>query len=453
MNGTPPLSPIPAKCASMLVHRGLLTPFQARLLLAGKHRGFRLGSYIVRDQLGQGGMGAVYAAEHETLKRRVALKVLTGSGQDKLILGRFLREARAAAALDHPNIVRIFDVSQHGDMHYLVMEHVEGQTLDRIVAGTGPLPIDAVADCAAQVAAGLQHAHEKGFVHRDIKPANLMVSKDGTLKILDMGLARSFDEKDKLTELMDKGAVLGTADYLAPEMAMGNSPDIRADIYSLGATMFSIITGRPLFDGNATQKLLQHQTAAVPSIGKLRPDCPAGLMGVVNQMLAKRAEDRFQTPADVVTALAPWMTPSGASRVLAGLSSTGAGSSTQLQQALSGVVTRVDKSTDLSATPRPWAMPTRDKAPSSKIVPAPAPVKSGALAPPTATPVRTSVSTPSLPKPVSAAPQADEELVFDQEQKSQPKTSQSRMVIYLALGAVGLLLFGVGIGVAIKFLG
>ncbi|MGL6094668.1 MAG: serine/threonine-protein kinase, partial [Fimbriiglobus sp.] len=260
LRDAPPLPPEPAKCAAALVKRNIITPFQARLLLAGKSRGFRIGAYIVRDQVGHGGMGAVFLAEHETLKRRVALKILSGLGQgsDKLAIARFTREARSAAALDHPNIIRMLDVSQHGDIHYLVMEYVSGQTLEQLLAARGTIPPGEAAGYIAQAACGLQHAHEKGFVHRDIKPANLIVSADGTVKILDMGLARSNNESDRLTEMMDRGAILGTADYVAPETAMGHEADIRSDIYSLGSTAFHILIGRPPFEGNATQKLIQH---------------------------------------------------------------------------------------------------------------------------------------------------------------------------------------------------
>lgn len=146
-------------------------PIQAKLLLSGRYRGFRLGAYIIREQIGQGGMGAVYLAEHETLRRRVAIKVLArNEGMNKVAVERFLREARAAAALDHPNIVRIFDVAQQGDMYFLVLEFVDGQTLDQIIERSGPMPCGRAVEYILQAAAGLQHACEKGFVHRDIKP-------------------------------------------------------------------------------------------------------------------------------------------------------------------------------------------------------------------------------------------------------------------------------------------
>ena len=328
--------------AAVLVQQGLLTRFQAKLLLTGRYRGFKLGPYVIREQLGQGGMGAVYLAEHEALRRKVAIKVLTPPRDDsnaKLTVERFLREARSVAALDHPNIVRIHDVAQQGEVHYLVMEYVEGQTLEDMLVKGGPITPGRAVGYIAQAAAGLQHAHEKQFVHRDIKPANLILAKDGTVKLLDMGLARSRTaEGDKLTEAMDQGAIVGTADYIAPEQAM-NQPniDIRADIYGLGATFFALVTGRPPFGGNTTQKLIQHQMKDAPSLDTLDKTFPAGLAIVAAKMLAKKPEKRYQTPADVVTALAPWLGDAGG-RVIAGLSTTDAGGSVELQNTMSEIV-------------------------------------------------------------------------------------------------------------------
>ena len=316
------------KAAAFLVQKKLLTAFQAKLLLVGRYKGFRLGAYILRDQLGQGGMGTVYLAMHDTLRRKAAVKVLPPGG-NKLSVERFLREARAAAALDHPNIVRTHDVGRDGDVHFLVMEYVDGQTLDRLIAASGPLTTQRAVEYIAQAATGLQHAYEQGFIHRDIKPSNLILSKDGTVKILDMGLARSFEKDDQLTALLDHDAVVGTADYISPEQAM-NDPkvDIRTDIYSLGATFFSILTGRPPFDGPTASKLIQHQMKEAPSLSKLDKTIPKVLAQVVAKMMMKKPGDRYQTPADVIVALQPWLsdTPS----LLAGLSQTQAAGSGKL---------------------------------------------------------------------------------------------------------------------------
>ncbi|HJZ91365.1 MAG TPA: serine/threonine-protein kinase, partial [Gemmataceae bacterium] len=336
----------PRDCAARLVRADLLTTYQANQLLAGKHRGFHLGSYKILRPIGQGGMGIVYLAEHSELRRKVALKVLTGDrSKDKGALERFLREARAAAALDHPNIVRIHDVCQQSQVRFLVMEYVEGESLEAVLKKGGAISQSRSVDYISQAAVGLQHAYEKGFVHRDIKPANLMLTRDGTIKILDMGLARSLtNPADSLTEVLEDGAVLGTADYIAPEQAMGSKEvDIRADIYSLGATFFALVTGKPPFSGTTTQKLAQHQMKEAPSLTAIDKTFPPGLADVVDKMLEKKPGKRYQTPADVVAALAEWLPDTGAARVVAGLTGTDEGQSEKMQAALTGIVSGTSK--------------------------------------------------------------------------------------------------------------
>jgi serine/threonine protein kinase len=328
----------PQKAANKLIAQGLITRFQAQQLLAGRHKGFRIGGYLIKDMLGRGGMGAVYLAEHLELHRKVAIKVLVpGRDEDqKLALERFIREARSAAALDHPNIVRIFDVARHNEVPYLVMEYVDGETLQQVLDRDGAIPYPIATEYVAQAAAGLQHAHEKGFIHRDIKPGNLMRDKSGAIKILDMGLARSSSSGDNLTERLDNGAVVGTADFIAPEQAL-NQPNIdgRADIYSLGASFFALIIGKPPFEGNTTQKLLQHQLRSAPRLASLDATLPKGLSSVVAKMLAKKPEDRYQTPAEVIAALAPWL--GNSARILAGISKTNLAQGADLQATLSEI--------------------------------------------------------------------------------------------------------------------
>lgn len=325
----------PSKAATALVQQGFITRFQAAQLLAGRHKGFRIGPYVIQDLLGRGGMGAVYLGEHLELHRKVAIKVLAPSRGDdqKLAQERFLREARSAAALDHPNIVRIFDVARHNDAPYLVMEFVEGETLQQTLDRDGSVPFEMAAEYVAQAAAGLLHAHEKGFIHRDIKPGNMIRDRFGIVKILDMGLARSASEKDKLTEKLDEGAVVGTADFIAPEQAI-NSPTVdgRADIYSLGATLFTLIAGKVPFDGNTTQKLMQHQLKTAPTLRELNATVPQELSDIVVKMLEKKPAARYQSPAEVIAALAPWTGKS--TRVLAGLSRTKLAQGSDLHVAL-----------------------------------------------------------------------------------------------------------------------
>lgn len=297
--------------AAALIRAGLLTNFQAKHLLSGRYRGLILGHYKLLDQIGKGGMGTVYLAEHKTLKRKAAVKVLAVD-QTKTVLAteRFYREARAAATLDHPNVVKVYDVGQYGNVHYIAMEYIEGQTLGQMIERNGPLHFATACDYVAQASAGLQAAHEKGLVHRDIKPDNLIVDKSGTVKILDMGLARSSeDPEDRLTAHMEPEVIVGTADYIAPEQALNEPVDVRADIYSLGVTFFVLLTGRPPFTGTTAQKLAQHQLRAAPSLVDLRAKAPAELGEVIARMLQKKPGDRFQTPAEVIEALAPWLSP------------------------------------------------------------------------------------------------------------------------------------------------
>ncbi|HEX5272201.1 MAG TPA: serine/threonine-protein kinase, partial [Gemmataceae bacterium] len=211
-----PVPPEPAKFAGLLVRDGILTHFQAEQVCQGKWRRFTIGKYKVLERLGAGGMGSVYLCEHKLMRRRVAVKVLpTAKADDPSSLERFYREARAVAALDHPNIVRAYDIDQDDKLHFLVMEYVDGSSLQDIIKKAGPMDVTRAAHYMRQSAMGLQHAHESaGLVHRDVKPGNILVDRTGTVKILDMGLARFFhDEEDVLTKKYDEN-VLGTADYL-----------------------------------------------------------------------------------------------------------------------------------------------------------------------------------------------------------------------------------------------
>jgi serine/threonine protein kinase len=305
-----PVPADPAALAAVLVRDGLLTHFQAEQLLQGKWRRFSIGKYKVLERLGAGGMGSVYLCEHKLMRRRVALKVLpTAKAEDPSSLERFYREARAVAALDHPNIVRAYDIDQEDKLHFLVMEHVDGSSLQEIVKRAGPMDVLRACHYIRQAAMGLQHAHETaGLVHRDIKPGNILVDRNGIVKVLDMGLARFFhDEDDILTKKYDEN-VLGTADYLAPEQALdSHSVDIRADIYSLGATFYFCLTGKtPFAEGTVAQKLIWHQTRQPKPLKTFRADIPDGVSAIIEKMMAKDAGQRYQMPQHIVDALAPW---------------------------------------------------------------------------------------------------------------------------------------------------
>lgn len=306
--------------ADSLIERDLLTEWQAEKLLRGKHKGFTLGKYRLRRLLGKGGMSSVYLAEHVLMRRQCAIKVLPIKRvEDTSYLARFHREARAVASLDHPNIVRAYDIDHETegekDIHFLVMEYVDGESLHEHVKAKGPLTLDNTAEFFRQAALGLDNAHKNGLIHRDVKPGNLLIDSSDVVKVLDLGLAR-FSEvaDDNPLTLAHEEKVLGTADYLAPEQALdSHTADHRADIYGLGCTAYFALTGYPPFrEGTLTQRLMFHQTKEPPAIAGERPEIgntPRGveLAKIVGQMMAKKPEERFQTMDDVATALARWL--------------------------------------------------------------------------------------------------------------------------------------------------
>ena len=310
----------PSAIADALVKDETLTGWQAEKLLQGKHKGFFLGSYRLLRPLGKGGMGAVFLAEHEMMRRRCAIKVLPHSSikEGSSVLQRFYVEAQAVAALDHQNIVRAYDVSKEikdkKEIHYLVMEYVDGDDVQGIVYESGEIDCVKAADFVRQTANGLAHAHENGLVHRDIKPANLLVDTKGVVKILDLGLARFFDDSDEASLTKEHNeTVLGTADYLSPEQAL-NSHDVdhRTDIYSLGCTAYFMLTGHPPFpDGTVAQRLVAHQVKAPTPITDERADAPADLVAIIDKMMDKKPEERFQTASDIATTLSAWLIEHG----------------------------------------------------------------------------------------------------------------------------------------------
>lgn len=289
---------------------GLITPWQTKRLLEGRYAGYFLGKYKLLDHLGSGGMSCVYLAEHPLMRRRVAIKVLPKNlVHDSSYLARFHREARAVASLDHPNIVRAFDVDNDGDVHYIVMEYIEGHDLKVAVERQGPLAYRTAADYIRQAADGLAHAHQAGVVHRDVKPANLLIDNKQVVKVLDMGLARTSDDIDaSLTKDFDE-RMLGTVDYLAPEQALDSHlVDPRADIYSLGCTLYFSLSGRPPFpEGTLAQRVLMHQTREPEPLGAKRPDVPPTLEAIYKRMMAKSPAARYQTAGEVSAALTEWI--------------------------------------------------------------------------------------------------------------------------------------------------
>src|SRR5262245_65968830 len=213
--------PEPRALARELINRDWLTPFQVNQLFQGRASDLVLGQYVLLERLGEGGMGAVFKARHQTLDRIVAVKVIRKERlASPLMAKRFLREVQLAAQLSHPNIVLAFDADQVGSAAFLVMEYVDGIDLGRVVKQSGPMPVHEVCDALRQAALGLQHALERGLIHRDIKPSNLLrTNKGGVVKVLDMGLAR-LEEDDDGAMLTLEGTIVGTPDFIAPEQAM-----------------------------------------------------------------------------------------------------------------------------------------------------------------------------------------------------------------------------------------
>ena len=264
-----------------------------------------LGKYQMIREIGAGGMGVVYLAKDTQLNRTVALKIL---GRDKrsnpTLVRRFQAEALAAAQLRHENIVLIYDSGEIDGLPFIALEYVEGTDVHNLVGRRGPLPIPRSVDIIKQVARALDHAYQKGIVHRDIKPSNLLVSRDGKVKLADMGLARSIDESTE-TGITRAGTTVGTVDYMAPEQARDSkAADVRSDIYSLGCTWYHMLTGAPPFStGSLTSKLYAHAAKNRPDPRDTNKDVPEGVVAVMHRMLERKPKDRYQTPAELLDAL------------------------------------------------------------------------------------------------------------------------------------------------------
>ncbi len=302
--------------AHWLVSQGFLTEYQSNLLLKGHATGFFLGQYKIVERLGKGRMAGVYKAVHES-GQVVAIKVLPPSrAKDPVLLARFQREARLALMLKHPNIVRSYQLCTTDELHYIVMEYLEGETLDDVIGRRGRFPPVEAVRLAYQAFLGLQHIHEQGLVHRDLKPANLMLVPAAgpgdstlacTIKILDIGLGRAlFDEAGPLdqsekpgdAELTGTNVLLGTPDYLSPEQARDpHSADIRSDMYSLGCVLYHLLAGQTVFpDTNLINQMVRHATEAPQPLRPLNPAVSDELQQIVDRLLAKDPTQRFGAP-------------------------------------------------------------------------------------------------------------------------------------------------------------
>jgi formylglycine-generating enzyme required for sulfatase activity/serine/threonine protein kinase len=284
-----------------LVKRELLTKFQAQQLAANRGKSLILGNYTLLDKIGAGGMGQVFKAQHRRMDRLVAIKMLPPDmAKDPEAVARFQREVKAAAKLRHPNVMAADDADEANGVHFLVMEYVEGSDLSVLVREHGPLSVDLAIQCILQAARGLAYAHNQGIIHRDIKPANLLLDKKGTIKVLDMGLARIEGLSNE--HLTATEQVMGTVDYMSPEQAAStHGVDARADIYSLGCTLWFLLTGGKMYEGETLMsRMLKHREAPIPSLCAACDDVDYALEVIYLRMVAKQPEDRFQSMNDVV---------------------------------------------------------------------------------------------------------------------------------------------------------
>lgn len=277
-----------------------LTPYQLDAVARGAPHELELGPYLILDLIARGGMGAVYRAWHRLLRREDAVKTVRSElATNGDAVRRFLREAEAAARRRHANVVQVYTADRAAGAFYIAMEFVNGPDLSRVVRDRGPLPPDVARDYVAQAADGLQHALDLGFVHRDIKPANLLLAPGGVVKVADFGLARALDPLRDGGNPTVPGAILGTPAYMSPEQARGERADTRADVYALGCTLFFLLTGRaPFAAAHGVQLLYAHVHELVPEV-----PAPPALGAIVRKCLAKRAEERYQTPGELAVAL------------------------------------------------------------------------------------------------------------------------------------------------------
>ncbi|HEX5947946.1 MAG TPA: Stk1 family PASTA domain-containing Ser/Thr kinase, partial [Actinomycetota bacterium] len=255
------------------------------------------GRYEIDSLLGQGGMARVFRGNDRVLDRTVAIKVLSPQfADDDQFVTRFRREAQAAAGLNHPNIVSVYDTGDQGDVHFIVMEYIEGRTLRDVIRGEGPLLPERGAEIGEAVARALSTAHQAGLVHRDIKPGNIMLTRDGEVKVMDFGIART-STGDTLTQT---AAVLGTASYLSPEQAQGHSVDARSDLYSLGCVLYEMLTGRAPFIGDSPVAIAYKHVKEDPvPPSHLNPDVPPTLDAVVMKCMAKNPANRYETAEEL----------------------------------------------------------------------------------------------------------------------------------------------------------
>ena len=300
------------RLARVLIQQGLLTTYQARKLLAGATRGFFLGGYRILKPLGEGGMGKVYLASHEQTGEKVAIKVLPPrkAREESNALLRFRREMDLSRRAKHPNLARTIDVGSDGDVHFMVLEYIPGESLYEAVKGErgGPLRVPDAARIFLKIVAGLDAAHKAGLVHRDIKPSNIMITPDGDAKVLDLGLARALGEEKPLTR---PNIVVGTLDYASPEqLTDASKADCRSDLYSLGCTIYFTIAGRAPFEGgDLVNKIYKQRMEDPEPLERVARGVPSAFGAVVRKLMNKNPDDRYQNCGELRIDLARWTDP------------------------------------------------------------------------------------------------------------------------------------------------
>lgn len=290
-----------------LVEEKRITDYQARKFLAGESSDIYFGDYVVMEELGKGGMGTVLLAKHRRMEREVAIKVLPVTAlESEDAVARFYQEMQVAAQLTHPNIVHAYDAGEHHGFHYLVMEYVRGHDLAHVLDQLGPIPVQLALDYIQQAAKGLEYAHRKGVVHRDVKPSNLLLDDEGVVKILDMGLARlgksGIGGHEVSRHLTTTGQVMGTVEYMSPEQAEDTRvADARSDIYSLGCTLYRLVTGiAPFARDTVVKTILAHRESPIPDVSATRVPGLAPIDDLFRKMVAKKPEDRIQTTTQLI---------------------------------------------------------------------------------------------------------------------------------------------------------
>ena len=298
--------------AEQLIEEGALNEFQARRLLRGK-KALSFGRYALVDRIGQGGRGRVFKARHRLMDRMVALKVMsTDTALSERAVARFFREMKIVAILDHPHVVRAIDADIHEGCPYIVMEYLQGDDLEHVLARRGPLKEDAAITYMAQAARGLAHAHERGVIHRDIKPTNLFLTNTGIVKVLDLGCGELVGLGAQAGNVFDtdEGIVVGTTDFMSPEQVRDKPIDARTDLFSLGCTMYRLLTADYAFPGVTREdRLIKRIKGPHVPIGEVRRGLSADLVAILDRLLANRPDDRFDSAAQVADALEALLTP------------------------------------------------------------------------------------------------------------------------------------------------